>query len=296
VAPYKKDAADYVLWKPSTAEQPGWDSPWGHGRPGWHIECSAMSEKFLAPLPFDIHGGGLDLIFPHHENEIAQSVCAHEGAETGADFARYWMHNGYVTVGGEKMSKSLGNFVTVRELLDEGLPGEAIRLALLSGHYRQPLDVTRESVRQARARLDRYYRAKERVLAAGASPATPGSGDPFVAALAEDLNSPQALSVLDGEAHDIQRTEGAGLAETGARFLGHAALFGLLWQEPEYWFRGADAGGGPDDSEIERLIAERLAARKARDFARADEIRASLAGHGIVLEDGAGGTVWRRAG
>jgi cysteinyl-tRNA synthetase len=172
VAPYKKDAADYVLWKPSTAEQPGWDSPWGHGRPGWHIECSAISEKFLAPLPFDIHGGGLDLIFPHHENEIAQSVCAHEGAETGADFARYWMHNGYVTVGGEKMSKSLGNFVTVRELLDEGLPGEAIRLALLSGHYRQPLDVTRESVRQARARLDRYYRAKERVLAAGATPAT----------------------------------------------------------------------------------------------------------------------------
>jgi len=296
VAPYKKDAADYVLWKPSMAEQPGWDSPWGHGRPGWHIECSAMSEKYLAPLPFDIHGGGLDLIFPHHENEIAQSVCAHEGAETGADFARYWMHNGYVTVGGEKMSKSLGNFFTVRELLDEGLAGEAIRLALLSGHYRQPLDVTRDTIRQARARLDCYYRAKERAVAVGAVAVPPGAGDPFIAALADDLNSPQALSVLDGEAHDIQRAEGDSLAEAGGRFLGHAAILGLLWQEADAWFRGADAGGGPDDEEIERLIEERLAARKSRDFARADEIRDALASQGILLEDGAGGTAWRRGG
>ena len=294
VAPYKKDPADYVLWKPSADDQPGWDSPWGHGRPGWHIECSAMSEKYLAPLPFDIHGGGLDLIFPHHENEIAQSVCAHEGAESGADFARYWVHNGYVTVGGEKMSKSLGNFFTVRELLEEGWPGEAIRLALLSGHYRQPLDVTRDTIRQARARLDRYYRAKERAAAAGAAPMLPDTGDSFVAALKDDLNSPLALSVLDGEARDVQRLEDGDLAVAGSRFLAHAALLGLLWQEPDAWFHGAGAGDGLDDAEIERLIADRTAARKGRDFVRADEVRDILAAEGIVLEDGSEGTTWRR--
>ncbi|HKY95009.1 MAG TPA: cysteine--tRNA ligase [Kiloniellales bacterium] len=278
VAPYKRDPADFTLWKPSTPDQPGWDSPWGRGRPGWHIECSAMSWKHLGEV-FDIHGGGLDLIFPHHENEIAQSRCAHDTPR----MAQLWMHNGYVVVGGEKMSKSLGNFLTVRQLLEEGHPGEAIRLALLSAHYRQPLDITREKLAEAKTQLDRFYGALREV------PQMPGEPvQAVLAALDEDLNTPLALALLHDQVGQVNRAAGGEKAAFAARLRASGLLLGLLEQEPEAWFQG----GG--DAAIDALVARRWAARKARDFKQADRIRDDLAAQGIELEDGPGGTRWRR--
>jgi cysteinyl-tRNA synthetase len=278
VAPYKRDPADFTLWKPSTPDQPGWDSPWGRGRPGWHIECSAMSWKHLGEV-FDIHGGGLDLIFPHHENEIAQSRCAH-GTPS---MAQLWMHNGYVVVGGEKMSKSLGNFLTVRQLLEEGHPGEAIRLALLSAHYRQPLDITGEKLAESRTQLDRFYGALRSL------PLAAGEPEPAVlAALEADLNTPEALALLHEQAGALNRAPAAERPELASRLRASAALLGLLEQDPETWFQG----GG--DAAIDALVAARVAARKARNFKEADRIRDELAGQGIELEDGPGGTRWRR--
>ncbi|MEO5335904.1 MAG: cysteine--tRNA ligase [Magnetospirillum sp. WYHS-4] len=283
VAPYKRDPADFVLWKPSEDGIPGWNSPWGRGRPGWHLECSAMSGQYLGET-FDIHGGGQDLIFPHHENEIAQSTCAHDGAP----FVRYWMHNGFLMVEGEKMSKSLGNFYTVHDLLKE-FPGEAIRLVLLQTHYRQPLDFTKDGIRQARHMLDRFYGALRNAPAAPTPTAPP---EPVLAALSDDLNTPLALTHLHELLGELNRN---GDASAKGRLLAAAGLLGLLGQDPEAWLRWTpEGGGGLDDAAVEGLIQARKDARKAKNFAEADRIRQELAGQGILLEDGPQGTLWRR--
>jgi cysteinyl-tRNA synthetase len=277
VAPYKRDPGDFVLWKPSGDDLPGWDSPWGRGRPGWHIECSAMSWKHLGET-FDIHGGGSDLIFPHHENEMAQSLCAFPGSR----FARYWMHNGMLQVNGEKMSKSLGNFFTLREILAKA-PAEAIRLLLLRTHYRAELDFSDHGLSEAKRELDRFYRALEQVPSDAASVDVPA---PVLEALCDDLNTPLAISTMHGLADAAMGGDSRAAAELRAA----GAVLGLLQQDPDAWFRG----GSDDAADIDAAITERLAARKSRDFARADAIRADLAAKGIVLEDGPKGTTWRR--
>lgn len=292
VAPYKRDPADFVLWKPSAAEQPGWDSPWGRGRPGWHIECSAMSEEHLGET-FDIHGGGLDLIFPHHENEIAQSECAHNGKP----FVRLWMHNGFLIVNGEKMSKSLGNFFTVRDLLAKW-PAEVIRLLLMKTHYRAPLDFTEDGLRQARVELDRFYNALQkfdpscRLYDLDASLTPPAD---ITDALADDLNTPLAIARLHEHASAAFQSAAASREpspQVSALYAG-GRLLGLFNQRPETWFKG-QAGSGLSEDKIEERIKARLAARKARNFAEADRIRDELKAQGVVLEDGPGGTSWRR--
>jgi cysteinyl-tRNA synthetase len=288
VAPYKKDAADFVLWKPSPAEDglPGWPSPWGRGRPGWHIECSAMSAKILGPT-FDIHGGGQDLIFPHHENEIAQSRCAH-----GTDvMASVWMHNGYLMAEGEKMSKSLGNFYTVHDLLQE-FPGEAIRLTLLKTHYRQPLDFTKDGIREAKAELDGFYGALRGVPVADSDDVPAALMD----ALCDDLNTPLAISQLHSLAAAVNKADDAAKPAAAGALKSAAGVLGLLQQDPEAWFKWQPPvkTGGLSDAEIDALIAERVAARQAKDFARADEIRGILTAEGIAVEDSAGGATWRR--
>ena len=289
VAPYKRDAADFVLWKPSTDDLPGWDSPWGRGRPGWHIECSAMSKEYLGTT-FDIHGGGQDLVFPHHENEIAQSTCAH-----GQPYARYWLHNGYLMVEGEKMSKSLGNFFTVRDLLDQA-PGEAIRLCMLSSHYHQPFDWTAEGLKQARATLDRLYLALRAV-----ADIDPENRDKIPlevqAALKDDLNTPLAITHLHELATNLNKAEtDAEKAKWKGALLASADVLGLLQQDVEAWFRWTPASGAAlSDVAVDDLIAQRLAARKSKNFAEADRLRKELADNGVLLEDGAGGTTWRRA-
>lgn len=262
IAPYKRDPTDFILWKPSADTVIGWDSPWGRGRPGWHIECSAMIHNHLGET-IDIHGGGLDLIFPHHENEIAQS----RSANGGAPLARYWVHNGFVDMGSDKMSKSLGNIVTPSQLLEEGHRGETLRLALLSAHYRQPLPWTEALVAQAKALLDRLYRS--------AGDAQPGEvATSVIDALCDDLNTPLAFSRLS-------ELEGGSLKAS-------AQLLGLLGSSKAEWFQG-----DTNASLIEARIAERTAAKKNRDFASADRIRDELRADGIILEDGPGGTSWR---
>jgi len=263
VAPYKRDPADFILWKPSADGVIGWDSPWGRGRPGWHIECSAMIREHLGET-IDIHGGGLDLIFPHHENEMAQSRCAHGGKA----LARYWAHNGFVDMGADKMSKSLGNVIGVDELLAAGHRGETLRLALLSSHYRSPLPWTGKLVAQSKATLDGLYRVA-RDAAAGAV------DDGVIAALSDDLNTPLAMARLGaiGDASALKAS---------------AQMLGLLTMDADAWFRGGDSEG------IEALMEARAVAKARRDFAEADRIRDALTSEGVLLEDGPGGTTWRR--
>ena len=287
VAPYKKGPFDFVLRKPSTPDLPGWDSPWGRGRPGWHIECSAMARKFLG-VTFDIHGGGQDLVFPHHENEIAQSQCCH-----GQPMARYWMHNGFLQIDAEKMSKSLGNFVTIADLLAEGIPGEAIRLALLSAQYRQPLDFTREGLKQAKATLDRFYTALRQV--AGIEAAAGEMPLDVLAALEDDLNTPLALSHLHELATALNKAATADeKAKAKSALLAAGGLLGLLSAAPEAWFRQGTGKGELAPEAIDQRIAARAAARKAKNFAEADRIRDELKAAGIELEDTAKGTIWKR--
>lgn len=287
VAPYKKDATDFVLWKPSTGEQPGWDSPWGRGRPGWHIECSAMIEKHLGET-IDIHAGGIDLQFPHHENEIAQSTCAHGGKL----FSRFWLHNGFVNIEKEKMSKSIGNVLLVHDLIEQA-PGEAIRLALLNGHYRQPLDWTGEGLEQAKRMLDRLYGAL-RGLADVDVATNDAVPEEFLAALLDDLNTPKALAVLFDLAKQANvATDPEVKASLKAALVASGALIGLLEQDPEVWFAGGGVAPHIDASEIETLIAARATARKNKDFKESDRIRDELAGRGIQIEDGPQGTTWR---
>ena len=296
VAPYKRNPADFVLWKPSTAELPGWDSPWGRGRPGWHIECSAMAAAHLGET-IDIHAGGVDLVFPHHENEIAQSTCVHGGKT----FARYWLHNGMLTFGGAKMSKSVGNVKQLHALLGQ-FPPEALRYALLSAHYRQPLDWSDALIEQSIATLDRLYGTLRDLAAFDAQP-TAATRD-IAEALEDDLNTPQALAalnrlafearhLLEHEPRPLSDNANAGLRRLKADLLGSGAWLGLLQQYPEAWFkRGSEH---VDATRVESLIEARRAAREARDFARADAIRAELAAMGIAIEDGAEGTRWKIA-
>jgi len=289
VAPYKEDPGDFVLWKPSSANQPGWESPWGRGRPGWHIECSAMAAAHLGET-IDIHGGGNDLIFPHHENEIAQSTCAHNGAA----FSRYWLHNGFVNVDHTKMSKSLGNVVLVHDLLEQQ-PGEVVRLALLSAHYRQPLDWSGDVLAEARRKLDRLYNALLNVSGWQNTWASTPLAPDFVTALEDDINTPRALAALFSLAREINRLGDSPEAIELARQLrASAEIVGLLEEDPAKWLAYDAAPADIDVQQVDELVASRNAARAERDFAAADRIRDQLLDMGIVIEDSRDGTRWRR--
>jgi len=288
VASFKQNPGDFVLWKPSEDPLPGWDSPWGWGRPGWHLECSVMAETHLGET-IDIHGGGQDLIFPHHENEIAQSMCSHGGKT----FARYWLHNGFVTVEKRKMSKSLGNTLVVHELL-KNHPGEALRYLLLSAHYRQPLDWSEQELERARRTLDRLYGVLRTAdHDHGPFSADERPGEAFLEALADDLNTPVALAEFNRAARQLARAENREDAQRAAgELLADARLIGLLQADPNAWFGAAseDSAGAA----IEALIAKRNEARANRDFAAADALRDELTALGVVLEDAGGVTRWRR--
>jgi cysteinyl-tRNA synthetase len=287
VAPYKRHPADFVLWKPSKENEPSWGSPWGAGRPGWHIECSAMIDKTLGQT-IDIHGGGIDLQFPHHENELAQSRCAHDQPI----LANYWLHNGFLDMSGEKMSKSLGNVIIPHELL-KTVPGEVLRWALLSGHYRQPLDWTAELVEQSKKALDRLYGALRRAKTVEAGESEPS--DEVLAALSDDLNTPLAVSGFFELSSAIERAVTAGdepaIAANKGRLLATAGLLGFLQADPDAWFEG-DAD---DDlkAKVEDLLKRRVEARTAKDWTAADAIRAELDGLGVVVMDGPAGATWR---
>lgn len=285
VASYKQYAGDFILWKPSADNEPGWDSPWGRGRPGWHLECSAMIEKHLGET-IDIHAGGQDLIFPHHENEIAQSCCAHDGKP----FANYWLHNGFINIEGEKMSKSLGNFRMVRELLDQ-YPGEVLRYVLLSAHYRSEQQFSKDLLDSAWRSLDTLYgflRGQMSVI-----PVINRDSVGF-RALLDDLNSPVAISELYRLAKQMHAATGAAREALQSELMGLAGLMGLLYQDPENWFTLARGDGDISAEDIESLIAKRKQAKENKDYAGADQVRQDLLGLGVALEDNREGTIWRR--
>ncbi len=283
IADYKKNPADFILWKPSDADQPGWNSPWGYGRPGWHLECSAMSSKLLGN-DFDIHGGGSDLIFPHHENECAQSCCAYPGTH----FAHYWVHTGMLMINGVKMSKSLGNFYIVDEILAK-YPAEALRLLFLTTHYHQPFNFTFEGLEQAKAILDKFYNALLKNADIPAEKTEPS--EKLIAALSDDLNTPLALSYLHETLGNLNKAETKEeRIKYKSELLANAYMLGLLYSNAESWFKGAAS----DDAEIEALIAKRTEAKKNKDWATADAIRNELKERGIVLEDSAAGTTWKK--
>jgi cysteinyl-tRNA synthetase len=286
VAPYKRDPADFVLWKPSNDDQPGWDSPWGKGRPGWHIECSAMAEKHLG-LPFDIHGGGADLKFPHHENEIAQSCCAHGRSDDVPSFSKYWVHNGFVTVEGEKMSKSLGNVLLVHDLIKEH-KGEVLRLALLSAHYRQPLDWSDQCLYQMKVLLDKVYLKLQELKDTEVGDAN--LPVPVLNALNDDLNTPLVIAEIN---KILKEKEGTDLKGT---LMAVGNLMGLFQEDPDVWFADDQDISGLDVQKIEELIAERAQAKKGKNFARADQVRDELLAMGIDIKDTRDGTTWCRAG
>ena len=294
VAPYKKNPHDFVLWKPAKVDEPSWPSPWGEGRPGWHIECSAMIEQTLG-LPIDIHGGGIDLVFPHHENEIAQGVCAHghaHDADAHKAYSRYWMHNGFLTVDAEKMSKSVGNVLLLHDLV-QSIPGEVVRWALLSAHYRQPLDWNQSLLDQSRKNLDRLYGALRR---AGGVEALGDMPSPeFLEAISDDLNTPGAMATLFALSSEIERAMTAGdhhaVGIAKAELMASGRILGVLLSTPDQWFEG-----GADDAlkaEVEGLLAERVTARAAKDWTAADRIRDRLTALNVVVMDGPTGATWR---
>ena len=289
VAPYKKAAQDFILWKPSTSEQPGWDSPWGRGRPGWHIECSAMAEKHLGET-IDIHAGGRDLVFPHHENEMAQSCCAHDGAP----FARYWLHNGFLSMDQTKMSKSLGNVLLVHELI-KTIPGEVIRLALLGAHYKQPLDWSAETIESARRMLDRLYGAVQGIEVSDEARVAAEVPADLIAALEDDLNSPKAMAAFFSLAKELNKaTDDDERATLAAQMYASGELMGLLGSDPDEWFAGHVEGDMSSD-DIEAIIEKRNAAKAAGDYAAADAFRDQLSDAGVTIQDGRDGTSWRRS-
>ena len=289
VANYKRSAQDFVLWKPSTPELPGWDSPWGRGRPGWHIECSAMAEKHLGET-IDIHAGGQDLVFPHHENELAQSTCAHDGAP----FARYWLHNGFLSLDSTKMSKSLGNVLLVHEMVKK-IPGEVIRLALLGAHYRQPLDWTDAALEGARSMLDRLYGSIRGIKLPDEERSAAEPPAAVIEALEDDLNSPKALAELFSHARALNKsTDDDERKKLAAEILAAGELLGILQTDAESWFAGSD-DSDLSAEDIEALLKRREEARANKDFAAADGIRDKLANAGITIEDSPTGARWRRS-
>ena len=293
VASYKKDPGDFVLWKPSFDDDPGWNSPWGYGRPGWHLECSAMSEKNLG-LPFDIHGGGMDLIFPHHENEVAQSCGAHNEQNNPQIFVKYWIHNAMLNIGGKKMSKSLGNIFYIRDYLEK-YPGEVLRLALMSGHYRQSLNWTDESIEQAHSMLNRIYRNLKKVEDVNVDKNNVNLiPDNVLNCLCDDLNTPEALAELNDLVNKLSKASNNDEIKVyKEQILAVGSILGILQEDPNKWLGIGQINDSIDEFKIDNLIADRKLARESKDFMRADEIRDELSNMGIEIEDTPKGTIWR---
>ena len=288
IAPFKKDPADFVLWKPSPDDQPGWESPWGFGRPGWHTECSAMSEKTLG-LPFDIHGGGRDLTFPHHENEIAQSCCSTADINNPNSYANYWMHNGFVTINGEKMSKSLGNIILVKDLSNE-YHGEVIRLALMSSHYRQGLDWNEKVIHQAKKLLDKLYKV---LLDLELEDLVEIQDNEWINPLMDDLNTPGFIANINVLVKDYLSAQEEQKSILKSKLILLGSLMGILQEDPKSWFEVNESNINLSKAEIEGLISERNEAKKTKNYERADMIRDELMEQGIEIMDNSSGTSWK---